>query len=90
MTQQQTQGKTSRIFDKVSRSKSQGTTGPQRDVLRAIRALIRSRGYSPSVREIADRLGVNVGDVHSKLARLRRDGMVRWDDGKARTIRVIA
>lgn len=61
----------------------------QRDVIRAIRRLKRSKGYPPSLDEIAVLLGVGKSDVHQKLSRLRRDGHVDWDNGKIRTLRVL-
>jgi hypothetical protein len=32
---------------------------------------------------------VNVNDVMQKLWRLRRDGVVEWEDGRCRTLRIV-
>lgn len=66
-----------------------GATDPQLDLLRAIQARIDANGYSPSLRELADDLGVCVNDVAQKLRLLRRDGLVTYVDGQARTVRVV-
>ena len=43
--------------------------------------------YPPSVREIADEIGLGVSATHAHLEALRRDGMIDWEPGLARTIR---
>jgi SOS-response transcriptional repressor LexA len=70
-------------------ARSQGTTTAQRQLLEVFRSLRDSQGYAPTFREMADEIGVNVGDVSAKMWRLRRDGVVDWHDGKARTIRIV-
>lgn len=64
-------------------------TAPQLALLGAIKARIDAHGYSPSLRELADDLGVCVNDVKCKLKRLRREGLVTFVDGQARTVRVV-
>lgn len=48
-----------------------------------------SHDYAPSVREVATFLGVNVSTTHHRLARLRREGKVTWNEGETRTLRAI-
>ena len=72
----------------IRSARSAGTTPKQRAVLTAIVELTAARGYPPSIREIADHLGVNVNDVHQKLVRLQRDGLVEWDPGVCRSLRM--
>lgn len=45
--------------------------------------------YGPSYQEIAESVGIrSKSDVHRYVHRLRRRGLIDWDDGIARTIRV--
>lgn len=70
-------------------ARSRGTTAAQRRLLGVFRSLAESMGYAPTFRELADAAGTNVGNVSAQMWRLRRDGVVHWVDGKARTIRVV-
>jgi SOS-response transcriptional repressor LexA len=46
------------------------------------------QGGAPSVREIADDMKLSsTNAVHLHLLRLRRLGLIDWEDGKARTLR---
>lgn len=72
-----------------TRRRPHGTTDAQRRLLAAIRERWASRGYAPSYRELADDLGVGINDVRQKLVRLRRDGLVEFEDGVCRTVRVV-
>lgn len=50
---------------------------------------IKGREYSPTVREIAKDLGVkSTATVQKYLERLRSAGRVKFEDNKARTVRV--
>lgn len=73
----------------IQGQRSQGTTEKQLAVLATIAEWVGSRGYPPTVRELADVMDVNVSDVFQKLLRLRRDGIVDWEDGKCRTLRIV-
>lgn len=75
--------------DTLTRAASWGVTPPQLALLRAIRRRIATNGYSPSLRELADDMGTCVNDVNGKLHRLRREGLVTFVDGQARTVRVV-
>jgi SOS-response transcriptional repressor LexA len=71
-------------------AKSAGTTAKQLELVETIRRLtVEADGLPPTVRELSAGVGTNVGDVQQKLNRLRRDGVVIWKQGKARTLRVI-
>lgn len=72
----------------VAEQSSMGTTGKQLELLAEVVAWISSRGYAPTYRELAGMMGTNIGDIQLKLSRLRRDGVVDWEDGRARTLRV--
>jgi len=73
----------------IPAAKSAGTTAKQRELVDAIKRLTaEADGLPPTVRELSTATGTNVGDVQQKLNRLRRDGVVVWKQGKARTLRV--
>ena len=55
--------------------------------LRALTALIDERGYAPTVRELAARLGWrSTNAVHPHLRALRDQGLVTWWEGHSRTL----
>ena len=72
----------------IRHARSAGTTPKQRAVLAAIVELTAARGYPPSIRNLADHLGVNVNDVYQKIVRLKRDEMLDGDPGVCRSLRV--
>lgn len=62
-------------------------TGKRREILDFIAAQIRDRGYPPSVREIGEAVGLTSSStVHSHLTTLQRQGYLRRDPTKPRTI----
>jgi repressor LexA len=66
-------------------------TERQREVLGAINYSIAKRGYPPTIRELADGLGVtSTNGVSELLDALERKGVIQRDIGVARGIRVIA
>jgi SOS-response transcriptional repressor LexA len=70
-------------------SKSAGTTAKQLELVEAIRRLTaEGDGLPPTVRELSAATGTQLADIQQKLNRLRRDGVVIWKQGKARTLRV--
>jgi hypothetical protein len=76
-------------LQQIPAAKSAGTTAKQRELVDAIKRLTaEADGLPPTVRELSTATGTNVGDVQQKLNRLRRDGVVIWKQGKARTLRV--
>jgi SOS-response transcriptional repressor LexA len=73
----------------IRRARSAGTTAKQRAVMDAIVELTAARGYPPSIRDLANRFNVNVNDVHQKVTRLQRDGLVVRDPRVCRSLRVV-
>lgn len=65
---------------------------PQRQkVLTAIEELTKQYGVPPVIRELQRHLGYRSTDpVHHHLVVLREAGKVTWQDGYARTLRVVA
>lgn len=77
-------------WQRIASENGTGTTPEQMAVVYAIRrARMRHPGAGPSYRELADDLGVNINDIVQKVARLRRDGLVTWDEGVSRSIRIV-
>lgn len=78
------------LYQRLAATSSQGTSREQRVVLDAIhRARNLHPAYGPSIKELAGVCGVTQTDVYQKLMRLRRDGLVTWDEGVARSIRLV-
>ncbi len=65
-------------------------TPRQLQVLDAIRWLTADRGFPPTLREVADRIGTIPNNVHQIVVRMRRDKLVEWDAHKSRTLRVVS
>ncbi len=62
-------------------------TGKRRQILEFIAESIRTRGYPPSVREIGEAVGLtSPSTVHAHLKVLQRDGYLRKDAERPRTI----
>lgn len=55
-------------------------------MLETLRAMLKVR--VPTVRELAGRLGMSAHGAFCHLQVLRAKGVVDWDDGLARTLRV--
>lgn len=59
-------------------------------VLRAVQNLTDELGYPPTFREVGKRVGLSSPDtVYRRLLALRGRGLVVWEDGKPRTLRVV-
>lgn len=41
----------------------------------------------PTVRAVAETVGINLSTTHWHLRRLRRQGLVTWEDGRTGTLR---
>ncbi|XRJ10999.1 transcriptional repressor LexA [Bacillus subtilis] len=62
----------------------------QLDILRFIKAEVKSKGYPPSVREIGEAVGLaSSSTVHGNLARLETKGLIRRDPTKPRAIEIL-
>lgn len=64
-------------------------TPVQRDVLRAIARLTDAQGWPPTVRELADAVGITVSTAHWHLVNLESGGWLRRRHGSPRAIAVI-
>lgn len=72
--------------DPLRRTTRQGAA-TRRAILTVIRAYRQEHGYSPTMREIADRVGITaVSAVSFHLSRLIEDGKITMDPGIARSI----
>lgn len=56
------------------------------ELLREIRAFVKRNGYAPTVRDLAEMLGVGHSTIQAGLRELIDDGMVRKAPGVARGI----
>lgn len=66
-------------------------TATQRKVLRTITAYVQQMGFPPSVREIAEAVGLaSNASVHYQLRQLERKGFLSRVEGKARAMSVTA
>ena len=62
----------------------------QLDILEYIKEEVRLKGYPPSVREIAEAVGLATSStVHGHLARLESKGLIRRDPTKPRAIEIL-
>lgn len=61
----------------------------QKKVRNWIRSFIKRKGYAPTVRQISGHFNWSQNGAQGHLDRLRAKGAVEWDDGKARTLRVL-
>jgi SOS-response transcriptional repressor LexA len=68
--------------------KLQQPTERQKDLADVVAKLIKRHGYSPTLRECAAALGVNVPRAHALAHGARAAGLVEFRDGEPRTIRL--
>lgn len=62
----------------------------QRDVIRLIVALSEEHGYPPTLAELAAAMGLkNRMTVHQHVVALKRKGLVHWEPGLNRSLRVL-
>lgn len=60
-------------------------------ILKYIVEVIRTEGFSPSVRDIQDALDIrSTSTVHAYVAKLKEKGYIQKENGKSRTLRVNA
>lgn len=68
----------------------QKLTVKQRAVLEAILTYTKENKYPPSVRELADMVNLKSSStVHGYLHRLKMHGLIAWEPGSPRTLRVV-
>jgi repressor LexA len=65
-------------------------THRQEEILDIIRHYVRTKGFSPSIREIADNLGVSsISTVHCHLLNLEKKGFIRKDPSRRRSLELV-
>ena len=65
-------------------------TAKQQEILEYIKEMILKKGYPPSVREICEAVCLkSTSSVHSHLETLEKNGYIRRDPTKPRTIEII-
>jgi repressor LexA len=68
---------------------AEALSGKRQEILEFIATCVSERGYPPSVREIGEAVGLtSSATVHSHLAVLQREGYLRRDPTKPRTIQI--
>lgn len=69
---------------------SQGEVGEQRraEILRFLAKHLDDRGYSPSMQEVGDAIGVHKNGARHHLLKMQRDGLVQMTEGSYRSIRL--
>lgn len=68
---------------------SKGITKKQKIVLEAIEVYIKEKGYSPTIREIAEMTETTVCPTWQKILALESQGYISTEAGKSRTIKVL-
>jgi repressor LexA len=65
-------------------------TDKQQAILTAITLFLRERGYSPSLRELCDMAAISSTSMAAMhLERLQEAGLIAYEPGKPRTIRLV-
>ena len=73
----------------MSKRKTEDITEPQTRTLRAICQILDSTGLPPTVKELAEALGISHASAHEQIAQLVRKGYLRKEEKKARSIVVV-
>lgn len=73
----------------MSKRKTEGITEPQTRTLRAICQIFDSTGLPPTVKELAEVLGISHASAHEQIAQLVRKGYLRKEERKARSIVIV-
>lgn len=58
------------------------------ELLSMIAEAMIAHGKAPSIRDLATRLNVGVGTIHSYLVKLAEEGVIEWKQGKHRSLKV--
>ena len=82
---------------KVKKEKARGRgrppteeiTEPQRNTLSEISDFLTAKGYPPSIKELAEILGISQMSVHAQVEQLIRKGYLKREPGKARGITIL-
>lgn len=73
----------------MSKRKTEGITEPQARTLKVICQILDSTGLPPTVKELAEALGISHASAHEQIAQLVRKGYLRKEEKKARSIVVV-
>lgn len=73
----------------MSKHKTEGITEPQTRTLMAICQIFDSTGLPPTVKELAEALGISHASAHEQIAQLVRKGYLRKEEKKARSIVIV-
>ena len=66
------------------------TTRKEKAILKFIEEQVMDKGYPPSVREIGKAIGLSsTATVHAYLAKLEKQGFIKKEDKKGRTLKVV-
>ena len=80
-------------MDKASkgpgRPRVTGITPPQRNTLKEIAEFASTKGYPPTIQELADLLGISHASAHEQVSQLVRKGYLRRETRKARGIAIV-
>lgn len=66
----------------------QEITDPQRRTLQEIRLFTSQRGFPPTIKELADILGISHASAHGQVNQLVRKGYLKREPRKARGIAI--
>lgn len=64
-------------------------TTKQKEVYEFIKKYIDNYNYSPTIREISSLFEKSVGTIYPMLKRLKSKGYITFEEGKARTIKIL-
>lgn len=59
------------------------------EIIGFIKGYIENYGYSPSMRDVAKAIGLSISPTKYRLDMLRKKGVITFEDGMARTIRLV-
>ena len=73
----------------MAKNEYRNTPERKKHILDYIAVFIASNGFSPSVRDIADGVGLALANVHQNLVILKEEGRIDFQEGKRRTITIV-
>jgi SOS-response transcriptional repressor LexA len=66
-----------------------GLSPRQAEIYRYIQTYCTGRGISPTFREIAVGTGLALSTVTAHIKAMKDNGFIIWDDGTARSVRIV-
>lgn len=58
-------------------------------ILTSVQKAAEAHGKPPSVRDLAEELGVGVATVHSYLKKMAEEGLIEWRAGRHRSLHLL-